>query len=154
MRKKSKFYHLGLSFLIFQTACVSGPPAEKKSVLNHLNGEHYGATPDHNSTLLGVPITLRRTSKETTIEGTLLLKNKIGYTPLNFKKVILLDSKGKVLQTVTSQNGGTFNIKGIFENGKYRLKIEDDQYDGEMDFSVDRYELKNLRFITNEKKRR
>gem|GEM_PF-3734553 len=118
-----------------------------KSRLNHLNGEHYGQNRGGLGDQIGIPLVNSRVKVATVISGKLLRKQELIFAPLNHKTVVLKDSEGETVASVMTQAGGVFVLTQPLANGRYTLVVEDESLEGELDITVQSYELKGLQLI-------
>lgn len=135
-----------LSIFILLTSCVHGPKAERKSVLNYLNGQHYSQS----ANVLGVPV-IQRQSVVTTVSGTVLFDAGGLPFPVKNQHILILNAKGTAVAAAFTADDGSFQLRGILENGTYRLYLNSTKYEGELRFRVDSYQISGLRIHASEK---
>jgi len=124
-------------------SCAVGPESEKKSKLNYLSGEHYKST----VSVGALPVIIQGNEVSTKIEGRILLTE---YNPLKFRKLLLQRDNETILETTTDYNG-SFKFSGYLTNGEYKIIADSNSINFEAPLSVDRYEIKGLLFIIENK---
>lgn len=135
---------------MFFLGCASKSDLDDvKSPLNYLNGEHYDVNPGALSTpyLLAIPAPGPRSNKISHIRGRLYIKEGLIFSPLNHKKLTLLDDQKRPVAEVMSGVGGEFEFSERIPNGKYSIQLNELNYEGEIEVALKTYEMNNLKII-------
>ena len=123
---------------LLAASCVYGPKSERKSALNHLNGENYETGKTGGVDSLVVPV-VKRKEKLTRIYGRVIERSGISETPIKVVKVKLVGN-GPPLEAMTDING-EFQITGEIKNGSYRLQLISERYRADQSLDVSSYEV-------------
>lgn len=115
-------------------SCIYGPETELKKASDIFNRKNYEAP------VPGVPV-LKAKKRNTIIEG--IVRNS-DYTPFKFQKVILLNKMGTEVSEATTSSKGAFKFMDIIENGDYLIKTESKCCSGEIEITVDDYQIDNI----------
>lgn len=127
-------------------ACAHGPTQEKKSAGNYLSGEHYRA----DTSVGGIPVSVQRKIKETTIRGQLLAQDPLMAIPNRLDIGLFRDDKA--LAHAVSTNSGSFEFKGDFPNGVYTVILLNPDLRGQQDFRIESYEPETVELLVARKK--
>lgn len=138
-------FPLALLPALFLAACVTGPAQEKKSTADYLNGKHY----QHTDTTMGVP-QIKRKIVLTEVSGQVAMQNPL--LPLPSKLTITVYDGNKALAEAPVQNSGDFHLLADLPKGRYDLRVNAKKYLGELNFSADSYEIKDLRLLLEERR--
>lgn len=130
--------------LVAPTACITGPDEEPKSNLEYLNGERYRG----NNSVGGIPLTIERRPKATTISGKAREQRSgdghdLYHPPVRFARLVL-EKDGKVVAAATTDEAGNFSFQGSFPDGPYLLRIDSALFTGEKLVRVEGYEVPSI----------
>ena len=129
---------------VLLSSCVSGPPQEKSTLGNSLNGEHYANT----GSVLGVPV-LERKPERTTLRGTIHVEDPLTVVPASVR--VDLTMENEIYATTTANRSGSFELTGNFPNGTYTLFASAPHFEGHSTVKIDSYLIEQLEIALRKK---
>ena len=136
-----------LAFLF--SSCAYGPKTERKSPLNHLNGEHY-QTPTVKVISPLLILRNKRKDKPSKIEGAVVVKGELFDSPLRYIQIGFFNKDNQQLFTTTTDNAGNFSHESVVKNGTYKLRILGSKYKGEIKVIIESYTVKELKIFATQ----
>ncbi len=144
------FTVLWLPLLSVSPGCVYGPKTKDKTFLESLNGKHYESPSSGQPSSIGqIPVVKRRRAN-VRISGKLSLVDENIPLPLSHREILLIQ-ESKVCARTRSETNGSFVFFGDFIDGPAFIRLESEQYMGEIAIQIKGFEVGNLDLYAKKK---
>jgi len=128
-----------LYFLVLLSSCAYGPKDNRSTILDSLNGENYGVSPDSKGAMaegmttgkqLSFPV-VKRKERFVQLMGTIEYGAGLTHVPLRYQRLILKEKeKNTILFQTTTNEKGQFVFNEPLTNGEYVVELVSNKYQG------------------------